>query len=293
MLSLKRSKNTFKLVLTAAALGTFAVSCLQHAQERTPVPLTASETPVPVAARVSNADFGKFSHDIPEHKRFACDSCHRREKGTGIDFAGHEACIGCHLNQFTQSQGQICTICHQETQSSPPPVQAFPVKFEEGFNMKFDHAAHERGEGRPAEGCVTCHAPNGPGKLIPAGINAHANCYTCHTPDKAIGACNVCHELAPYRRTPQSRYLFTIIFSHGDHSAAQGVSCGECHDVRPGAPQSRQASLPSAFEHPERKPSPGGVTCLTCHNGVRAFGGGINDFGNCKRCHTRDDFKVF
>jgi hypothetical protein len=285
--------NLVKLALIATALAVFTVSCLQHAEERTPVPLTASETPTPVPARSLNTDFGTFSHDVPEHKQFACDSCHRRGSGQEINLAGHEACIGCHLSQFTVKEGPICAICHQETQSSPPPVRAFPAKFEEGFNMKFDHAAHERGEGRPAEGCVSCHEPRGPGKAIPIGIRAHANCYTCHTPDKQIGACNTCHELAPYNRTPQSRYLFTIIFSHADHSAAQGVSCNECHDVRPGAPQSRQVSLPIAFEHPERKANPGGVNCLTCHNGARAFGGGINDFANCSRCHTRDDFKVF
>ena len=280
--------DLIKLLFTTAALAFFAASCLKT-QERTPVPVTASETPVPPPTRASDTDFGKFSHDVPEHKQFACDSCHRREKGRDIEFAGHEACIGCHLNQFTSNQGQICTICHQETRSVPPPVQSFPIKFQEGFNMKFDHAAHDRGEGRPAEGCVACHAPNGAGKTIPVGIAAHADCFTCHTPESKIGACNVCHDLAPYSRTSQSRYVFRAVFRHSDHTNAQGVSCGDCHNVRAGAPQSRQVTNILAQEH---KVAPGN-NCAACHNGSRAFDGNNPlQFNNCQRCHRGAGFDM-
>ncbi|MFN6963468.1 MAG: cytochrome c3 family protein [Pyrinomonadaceae bacterium] len=279
-----------KILLVSIAASIFVASCLVNSSNRTvPVTLTGTETPVPPPVRNVSTDFSTFSHEVPEHRQFACDSCHRREGGVEIRFAAHEACVGCHLNQFTSTEGQICSICHQETRTQPPPVRAFPAKFEEGFNMKFDHSKHLSGEGRPAEGCASCHAPRGAGKTIPAGIQAHSNCYECHTPQSKIGSCSVCHELAPYSRTPQSRYLFTVIFSHADHR----MSCTECHTVRPGAPQSRQVTSAVAFEHPERGPNPGGVTCYTCHNGTRAFGGGINDFSNCRRCHTRDDFKVF
>src|SRR5215207_463450 len=131
------AKNILKTLFIVSAAGIFAGSCLRQT-EKTNVTLSASETPIPLVARTTDATFESFSHNVPQHKQFDCDSCHQREKGVEIKYAGHEACIGCHLNQFTSREGVMCTICHQETRSVPPPVQAFPVRFAEGFNMKFD-----------------------------------------------------------------------------------------------------------------------------------------------------------
>lgn len=289
MINLAGLTNTLKLFFVFSAVAFFASSCLRQTSEKLPTTITASETPGLLTSRTSDATFEAFSHSVPEHKQFDCDSCHRREKGVEIKYAAHEACIGCHLNQFTSREGAICAICHQETKSIPPPVQPFPVRFQEGFNMKFDHAAHARGAGLPREGCVACHEPNGPGKTIPVGIRAHANCYTCHTPESKIGACNVCHEIAPYRRTSPSRYVFGVAFSHSDHSGRQGMDCSDCHSVRAGAPQSRQVTNIVAKQHKVAA----GNNCYSCHNGNRAFGGnGLNDFANCKRCHTQAGFNM-
>jgi c(7)-type cytochrome triheme protein len=280
-------KTILKAVFIIGACGLMAVSCLRQTEEQPSLTITASETPLPQPARNSDATFESFSHTVPEHKQFACDSCHRREKATEIKYAGHEACIGCHLNQFTSREGAICTICHQETKSVPPPVQAFPARFAEGFNMKFDHAAHTRGAGEPRGSCTACHESNGAGKTIPVGIRAHANCYECHTPESKIGACNVCHEIAPYSRTSASRYVFGAAFSHADHS--RGVSCSDCHTVRAGAPLGRQVTNIVAKQHN----TAAGNNCYGCHNGSRAFGGnGPNDFANCKRCHTQPGFDL-
>jgi hypothetical protein len=304
-----RPIDIIKIVIATAALGLFAVSCLRQT-ERAPVTITSSETPEPPAVRASDSSFEKFDHEVAEHKQFACDTCHHREKADKasmkIEFAGHEACIGCHLNQFigpeksetgaaatrppagkTDQTKAFCALCHTELQSNPPPVQAFPVVFREKFNMKFDHAAHSRGEAEPREGCVACHDSRGPGKSIPAGIGAHANCFTCHTPDKKIGQCSTCHELAPYSRTPQSRYVFRAVFSHADHGPGQGISCAQCHDVRNGG-QGRQVTNIAAKEH-----NGPGNNCADCHNGSRSFGGnGPNDFANCRRCHTGPGFNM-
>lgn len=264
----------------------FAAGCFKQA-ERTSVPLTASETPEAVAERVSTKEFQAFDHKISEHKKFECSSCHQREgRSLKMDYAGHDSCIGCHLNQFTSKEPQaMCSICHDDLKQNPPTMKTFPVKFIEGFNMKFDHAAHETGKGRPPEGCSSCHETAGPGKSIPAGFQAHNTCYSCHTPDSKIGSCSVCHDLAPYTRTPQSRYVFKAVFRHGDHN---GVGCNECHDVRPGAQQSRQVTNIAASEH-----SGAGNNCATCHNGSRSFGGnGPNDFANCTKCHRGAGFDM-
>lgn len=279
------SKQLLKALLVFGALAAFAASCIKQ-EQRTAVPLTASETPEPMAERVSSKTFQAFSHKIPEHQQFACISCHQRE-GTSLkmEYAGHDSCIGCHLNQFIDKEDKervMCAICHKDTKSDNPPMNTFPVKFIEGFNMKFDHAAHERGEGRPADGCAHCHTPSGSGQTIPVGFTAHNDCFSCHTAESKIGSCTVCHELAPYNRTLQSEYNFKAIFRHGDHTARQGVNCNECHKVVDGAPNSRQVTTIVILEH---RTTPGN-NCLTCHNGRRTFTGNVqSDVNSCIRCH--------
>ncbi|MEO6654581.1 MAG: cytochrome c3 family protein [Pyrinomonadaceae bacterium] len=271
-----------KTLLVFGAVVAFAASCIQQAQ-RSPVTITSSETPAPVSERVSDKTFKVFSHKIAEHQQFECASCHAREgRSLKMEFAGHDSCIGCHLNQFTNREQVMCSICHT---AEPPKMKSFPVRFIEGFNMKFDHGAHDGGKGRPPEGCSSCHETAGAGKTIPAGFQAHANCYGCHTAESKIGSCTVCHELAPYSRTPQSRYVFRAVFRHGDHA---GVGCNECHSIVNGAPQSRQVTNIIASEH-----NGPGNNCATCHNGSRSFGGnGPNDFANCARCHKGSGFDM-
>lgn len=283
MLEETRYINLVKTLLGFGACAIFAASCIQQSA-KTIVPLTASETPEPIAVKASNKTFEAFSHKIPEHKQFQCASCHQRE-GPSLDmeFAAHDSCIGCHLNQFTDRSLMdrdkvMCSICHKELQSNPPPMKDFPVRFREGFNMKFDHGDHDNGAGRPPAGCASCHQSAGAGKTIPAGFQAHNNCYTCHTAESKIGSCSTCHEIAPYSRTSPGRTAFRGSFSHGDHAR---VTCSDCHDVRPGAPQGRQVTNIAVSQH-----CGGSNNCSTCHNGARAFGdGNFADITSCARCH--------
>ena len=286
---MRRRRAFLKSVVVLCAFAAFAASCIRQT-DKTPVTITASETPDAVPVRVSNRDFKVFSHTIPEHKQFECNSCHRREgRSLDLEFAGHDSCVGCHISQFTDPEKQtMCTICHDDMRSDPPTLNRFPERFEEGFNMKFVHASHISGKGRPPEGCVSCHESAGAGKSLPVGIQAHANCYTCHTPESQIGSCNVCHELAPYRRTPAGRYVFKAVFSHRDHSSAQRLNCADCHSVRANAPQGSQVTTIAAQEH-----TGPGNNCASCHNGARAFGG--NDPTNmttCRRCHSGSGFNM-
>lgn len=284
-------KNAIKAALLLAALMVFAASCLKQG-EKTPVPLTASETPAPPVVNVSDTTFSKFSHTVAEHKQFDCASCHHREgKSRELEYAGHDSCVGCHLSQFTNpgEKPAMCAICHDKMDAVPPTTKAFPAKFIEGFNMKFDHAAHESGKGRPAQGCAFCHSPSGPGQSIQSGIDTHTSCYTCHTAESKIGSCTVCHALGSYNRTTQSDYNFRAIFRHGDHSARQGVSCNECHNVIAGAALGRQVSNITILEH---RTGPGN-NCLACHNGRRAFtGNNPLDVGSCTKCHKGSGFSA-
>lgn len=238
-------------------------------------------------------DYSKFSHTSPgDHAAFAnassCDSCHKRN-GTEAQpgLPGHKACIACHTVQFTAGNGTICSICHTgDLSGSTPPVKGFPGL--RSFRVSFDHAQHTR----IGANCARCHAParRGVALSIPASLNAHVQCYTCHSPGQSasdLSSCGTCHSVGGYSRTSANARAFNFSFSHATHGARQRLSCANCHNVSAGAPQSRQVSSPAAFQHFPRSRA---QSCATCHNGQRAFG--ESDFGDCKKCHKGQTFRM-
>lgn len=243
-------------------------------------------------------DYSKFKHTSPRHASLGCTSCHARSDNSATPrFPGHKACTGCHLSQFTTPKTPMCAICHTDVNGSNPPLKGFPAKFNESFNVKFDHVQHNTGSGRPPSGCAACHsrtAGRAAALSIPASISAHNQCYTCHTPDsksssgREIASCGVCHDARTFSRTSTNARAFRYAFSHAKHGSAQRVPCADCHRLAGGLPQSRQVSSPSASEH---FPATRGMTCLTCHNGKRSFGGDLA-FKDCRRCHTAASFRM-
>lgn len=263
-------------VFCALALGSvFGLSALERPPES-----NEQQTQAPA----EGFDYSKFQHTSRNHSRQPCLVCHRRESNSPRPAlpgkANHLPCAGCHAQQFSSSESPICTICHTDVKSGA--LKFFPRLT--GFRMKFDHAVHV---GMSSVSCSTCHHPaRGGGALsIPAGFNAHTTCYRCHTPraqsgGRNISSCGICHQLGRYSRTPEFAPAFRVNFSHARH---QKLTCKECHQVRPGLPQRRQVSAPEPLNHRAmgRRQS-----CMTCHDGKRAFGG--DDFSVCKRCHMRN-----
>ena len=226
-------------------------------------------------------DYSKFLHNSRNHARLPCLLCHRRESNSPRPLlpgkSEHAPCAGCHAQQFSNSDSPICTICHTDVKSGA--LKSFPRL--KSFSMKFDHARHVNMEG---VSCATCHRPSrgGVALSIPTGFNAHQTCYRCHTPraqsqGRDISSCRTCHQLGGYKRTPQFAQAFRVGFNHARH---QKVTCNECHQVRAGMPR-RQVTSPVPLNHHAR---PGSESCMSCHDGKRAFGG--DDFTVCKRCHT-------
>jgi c(7)-type cytochrome triheme protein len=236
--------------------------------------------------------FTAFSHSLPAHSGVACASCHQRANSSPQpELPGHKACTDCHFQQFVTAGQPLCTICHTNVESSNPPVKSFPSL--KSFNVKFDHAQHTNGAGRPEAGCAACHAParRGVALTIPAGLAAHQNCYQCHTPraqsgGRDISSCGSCHAQGGYARTSTGARAFRVNFSHAAHGPRQGLNCAECHNVRAGAPQGRQVASPRPTQH---FASGRAQSCMTCHNNRRAFGG--DDFTDCKRCHQGPTFR--
>jgi c(7)-type cytochrome triheme protein len=238
-------------------------------------------------------DYSKFSHTSPgAHADFVnpsnCDSCHQRS-GTNPQptFPGHKACINCHLAQFTTTNIAMCTICHvNDLGNANPGMKGFPGL--RSFRVSFDHQDHV-GVGAS---CASCHRParRGVALSIPASLSAHTQCYTCHSPGQSasnLSSCGTCHSVGGYARTPPTARAFSFSFSHATHGPRQRLGCTDCHIVRGGLPQSRQVSSPAAFQHFPRSRA---QSCLTCHNGKRAFGEA--DFGDCKKCHKGSTFRM-
>jgi len=236
---------------------------------------TAATTEPPQTAE--GLDYSKFLHSNANHARLPCLLCHRREDNSPQPRlpgqSQHAPCAGCHAQQFANSDGPICTICHTDVKSGA--LKPFPRL--KSFNMKFDHARHVKMQG---VGCATCHRParRGVALSIPDGFDAHVTCYRCHSPraqseGRDISSCSTCHQLGSYRRTPEFAQAFRVGFNHSKH---QKVTCNQCHQVR-----ARDVTSPQPLNHHAR---PRSQSCMTCHDGKRAFGG--DDFSACKRCHT-------
>src|SRR6476620_6450855 len=154
---------------------------------------SAINGPALTAAQDPNQDYSKFLHSSQKHASLGCTNCHDRASDNSITprFPGHKACTTCHLGQFTTPTIPMCTICHSNTSGSNPPLKSFPADFNEPFNVKFDHAQHLTPSARPKNGCAGCHATpisRGLGFSIPANLNAHSLCYSCHTPNSKTAA---------------------------------------------------------------------------------------------------------
>lgn len=282
------------LARTLAALVAVGLGLASPAETKLSASASAGVPPVGFARAglAAQGDYANFSHGTPRHSNLACDSCHRRaDNSPRPQLPGHKACADCHIPQFMTSGTPFCNICHTSLDSRNPPVKGFPSL--KSFNVRFDHAQHSAGAARPESGCAACHAParRGVALSIPAGLDAHANCYSCHTPQanaggRDLGSCAACHAPGGYRRTPAAARAFRVGFSHAAHGPRQRLGCADCHTVRAGLPQGRQVSAPAPTQH---FGSPRAQTCMTCHNNRRAFGG--DDFADCKRCHKGQTFR--
>jgi hypothetical protein len=233
-----------------------------------------------VVTAVSGA--ARFEHTNPQHAPLECLLCHQRtSNATTPAFPGHMPCAGCHQQEFA-SPGLFCTTCHTSPGSAA--LKRFPPL--RTFDAVFDHGVHARAGARPRGDCAACHKParRGVALSIPAGLSAHATCFRCHTPratfqGRDISSCGVCHRIGDHTRTPTTAKAFGMSFGHAAHARAK-LACSVCHDVRQGRARGADVTSPVPAQHhaPART-----LSCMTCHDGTRAFGG--DDFASCKRCH--------
>jgi c(7)-type cytochrome triheme protein len=231
-------------------------------------------------------DYSKFQHTTDYHARLPCLLCHRRETNAAVPVipagTNHMPCAGCHVKQFADSSNAICTICHDQPLAGT--LKTFPRLG--SFNMKFDHTSH-------SSACGGCHQPSrgGVALTIPAGFKAHVTCFQCHgsqakSGERDISSCGLCHEPGPYRRRSQASRAVKVGFSHEEHNRKQRLSCNDCHRLRTGG-RSNGVTAPQPLNH---HAASGSFSCMSCHNGKKAFGG--DDFSVCKRCHQGSAWRL-
>jgi len=280
-------------------------------------------------------NYEKFTHQshsgtvkVPgtSHARLLnCDSCHNRRdridamvptternRGLGLKFPGHKACVECHIEQFTGRPPKTCTICHDTGKglTARPPQRNFPARYD--FNAFFDAKQHELHAGYklPATGktsdCNFCHKQDARRPAI-LTIASHTECFACHSPSSgdpkgaAKSGCAVCHtemrtDIQPFHMKYVSR-AYGALFTHKSHVAYMNGKCDMCHDITGGYNRPAPTSL-TVKQHltPAERSGRG---CFSCHDGGihhgrKVFSGepGSEGGGSCQKCHTRDDFKV-
>lgn len=227
---------------------------------------------------LGQTNYSQFKHETRDHARMPCLLCHRRPDNSarptlpGKD--SHTPCTGCHAQEFSNAANEICLICHTNLRSGK--IKRFPPL--RSFTVRFDHAKHA------GAACATCHRRkrNGIGFSIPARLNAHVTCYRCHTPGskaegRDISSCETCHQPGRFVRASEGAASYRVGFTHAGHNES---GCIDCHRVVAGRPRGRQVLSPVPLNHHAK---PRALSCATCHDGERAFGG--DDFSACKRCH--------
>ena len=252
------------------------------------------------ATRAQDAyNYGTFDHAQHEaalgksgQEQIACDVCHRRDDaGTQLYYPGHDACIQCHVTQFTVQSFEICAICHKDVKTQGRALTDFPAQRKD-YGVRFDgakdrsqhvvHMAETLPNGQKMT-CAFCHASQGPNQ----GFPSHPECYACHAPNvnsrassPELVSCAICHPGPNEPNSEMKRLVNTrkndaipYRFRHIDHTRA-GEECARCHNTDTGI---HVASI-ATREHRVRA----GFNCYECH---RAGGGSRIVETSCGNCH--------
>lgn len=259
-------------------------------------------------------------------RELKCDSCHTRSTPNGaatptpapvparnqqlqLKFPGHNACIECHIIQFTSRPLQTCTICHNQDQglTQNPPQREFPARTD--FDAFFDREQHQKHDGYKLQdgqklNCTFCHKATP--KEAARTMSSHPECYVCHTPkswdQKASlkSDCAVCHRLPtkPEEKEPYSaRYssrAYGAHFSHRTHIGYVNGDCLKCHTISGDYNQPAPSSIQVVGHKADAQRN--GRGCFSCHDDVKQYNGhaifGEKSADKCSKCHTRPNNKI-
>ena len=209
---------------------------------------------------------------IGKHKNLNCDKCHK----TGIkDKPRFNKCTDCHSDQhkaqFTvENVVRDCVDCHNVFGFHPSIITGeLHTKFK--FNLNGSHLAIS---------CQSCHLKSENWEFRNLGlecIDCHKNVHSDEIVEKFLpnNNCLECHNTASWN---------TINFKHdrtefelaGKHKT---LTCGNCHN------QKSELNEKVLIFKSLRK------NCEVCHNDIHAGQFKENEFTDCTRCHTFDNWK--
>jgi Cytochrome c7 and related cytochrome c/Class III cytochrome C family len=298
--------NGTLLVLICCALTVFA-----SAQRRRPA-----------TANTPRIDYSRFSHATGQH-RVTCSSCHTfpsknwKQVRAGdeafadvTEYPEHQACLGCHRQQFFARERpvpRICSNCHVKATPTETSRYAFPSlgetflsttkgrDFVSDFHVLFPHDKHADAD------CADCHQTYQPQEKSddefvtkpPKNIGdgfwlkkgtfktrplTHAGCFTCHNQES---------ELAPLPQNCDSCHKPPAVETRGadfDEKLAKSMGIQDWWTLTAW----RTRTSAGAFRH-EVHPD---LKCAQCHQAVVTKAVPVKSCGGAEGCHvtaTLDD----
>lgn len=261
------------------ALGLATLVCLA-AMAVAAEPAGTAARPAAAASHVSRVIYPdqriplRFSHvqhlALPD--ALACESCHTRARDSlsSLDnlIPGEAACRPCHaidrpgvydragMDQAPADKAAPparCNACHTAVDDKTGVVERVYIP---PPNIKFNHAAHVRGQNMA---CTACHgdlAAQGVSLATRAQLPAMRVCTSCHDGKNAAGECVLCHLAAPGGRV-QTEFSSGMLMP-------SGLVYGAAHDLTFRMNHRAEAQNNSEYCATCHRKS----FCLDCHNGV-------------------------
>ena len=240
-------------------------------------------------------DYSRFIHATHNEKnkkgKLDCRDCHAatQDQVRLTRLPPHNACMRCHVEQFTAKDQKICAVCHTDRiMNKAPQLKEFP-DFQQPtqFQMVMNHKVHVD-PNDPAvlkfhmlAKCEACHKQSA--DAVYETVPGHAECQECHNKPAvkpAMADCAGCHKILPGQRAASLvSYVRPVAgkFSHQHHEidakTGERIECVKCH-----------ASVAGSKALAGLKPPPMD-RCTDCHNGEVIRQKVVFSWGYCLECH--------
>jgi hypothetical protein len=234
---------------------------------RKPVPRPSPQQQAP---KGSAAKYSAFLHSSAKHQGLTCNACHKvptewtakRAFPDVADFPNHEACVGCHRQQFFTRQAfvatgpAICTVCH--VRAAPREAGRFAfgkpnssdqtAKAKDGrqFSIEFPHDTHQN----VIASTNPTAQPDATARIVRVSFSISED----KKPD--YNNCSICHQ--------RNDYLVIAPLSLQPDAATQSIQANKFFKTMP-------QSHDSCFNCHWKNQKPTGDDCAGCHKPSAAF----------------------
>ncbi len=240
-------------------------------------------------------NYSRFRHSTHNEKnkkgKLVCRDCHSitPSQVRRTLLPPHQACMRCHVEQFTAKDQKICAVCHtSQVENKVPQLRAFPdFELPTEFAPIMNHRAHVDPQD-PAvlkfhllAKCEACHKESADGLYMT--VPGHPECQECHDKPNVkppMSDCGGCHHSLPGNQAGSlTAYVRPVAgkFNHQHHEmdpkTHEKIECVKCHTT---ATESKELATLKA---------PPMDRCTDCHNGEVVNKKEIFSWGYCLKCH--------